>query len=119
MTDTCRITKPGEGEPVFNSDTGQYEDPPPVTVYEGACRLRVTSDAGNISDAAAGEATWTVQDPVLSLPVVGSEAVGRGMTVEYLTAAFDAALVGRRFGIVGPHHESQATARRLRVKEAV
>lgn len=122
FTDTCRITRPGEGQGPFNPETGQYDAPPPIVVYEGPCRLNVPGQIANASTATAGEASWTVQDSVLSIPVDGDgytagESVRSGHTVEYLTAPHDPTLVGRRFGVVGQHSESQATARRLRIKE--
>ena len=44
MIDTCRITRPGDGVPVFDEDTGQYTNPEPVVVYEGKCRIQVLAD---------------------------------------------------------------------------
>lgn len=35
LIDTVRITLPGTGEPVFNTETGQLEYPPGDTLYEG------------------------------------------------------------------------------------
>ena len=116
MTDTCRITGPGDGQGAWNPGTGSYDPPAPVTVYEGKCRLKAPQLVNPFTAADSVE-SWQVEESILSLPVVGSEAVAAGMTVEYLTAAYDQALVGRFFGVVGPHHESQATARRLLVKE--
>lgn len=118
MLDTCRITAPGVGQGNWNPTAGSYDPPAATTVYEGKCRLRASAQV-NPFPASDSVESWQVEESVLSLPVVGTEAVGSGMTVEYLTAAYDQALVGRFFGIVGPHHESQATARRLLVKETV
>jgi hypothetical protein len=122
MSDTCRITRPGDGDPVFDPNTGTYTDPPPVTVYEGKCRFNVPGQIAGSQTASGGDATWTVQDSVLSLPIDGpgytaGEEVGPDQTVECLTAAYDATLPGHKFGVVAAHRESQATARRLRVRE--
>lgn len=118
MTDTCRITRPDpDADPVWNPVTGKY-DQPTITLYEGKCRLRMTGQSAPASTASAGPESWLVREPVLSLPIAGTEAIGASdQTCEYLTAAFDQALVGRKFGFTGPAPESQATARRLVVKE--
>lgn len=42
---TCTITRPGAGDPVFDSNTGTYTNPPPTTVYTGACLF--TPDGGD------------------------------------------------------------------------
>lgn len=119
MTDTCRVTKPGTGGRVLNPVTRKYEDPPPVTVYEGSCRLGSAGQLAGVSAAVSGEATWETQDAILHLPVAGSEGIESGQTVEYLTSPFDQALVGRKYGVVGPGDLSQGTARRLLVRRAV
>jgi hypothetical protein len=117
MTDTCRITTPGTGDPVLNQDTGQYTDPAPVTVYEGKCRLRAPAQVNAFTASGAG-ADWQVEQSVLSLPAL-APAVESGMTVTYLTAPLNPSLEGHVFGVVGPHRESQATAQRVIVKEIV
>lgn len=117
MVDSCTITRPGEGEPVFNNDTGQYDPPPPVTVYSGRCRVQVPGDIASSQDVAAGEREWTTQQAVVSLPVEGSEDVRIGHTVHMDAVVHDAALEGREFGVRALHHKSHATARRLRCEE--
>jgi len=114
MVDTCRITSPG-GAPVFNNETGQYDQPEPVTVYEGPCKLKVANVATQNPDA--GERQWTVQRTELHLPVAGSEGVRVAQTALMLTSQHDAASAGRRFRVSGLHHETYATARRLEVEE--
>jgi hypothetical protein len=115
MSDTCRITRPGDGDPVFDPNTGTYTDPPPVTVYEGPCRIPsrdVSSSQANVAGA-----SWTVGEFPLDLPVAGSESVAVGNTVTYVSSAHDPSLAGRVFGVVEVGRASQATARRLRVTE--
>lgn len=116
MPDACTVTKPGEGTGPFNEDTGQYEPPPPVTVYTGRCRVKVASVAVSTSDA--GEREWTLQRLELHLPVSGSEGVRVGHTATVDVATLDAALQGRAFRVVGLHAETHATARRLEVEES-
>jgi hypothetical protein len=115
MTDTCRITRKGDGEPVWNPATGQYDAPAPTVVYEGKCRLRAPALV-NPFQATSGPETWSVEESVLSVPA-DAPSIDAGMTVTYLTAANNPNLQGRVFGVVGPHHESTATAQRVLVKE--
>lgn len=123
MTDTCRITRPGDGQGPFNSDTGQYDPPPPVTVYEGPCRIPPRGTASTTT-ANAGEQSFQVGEYPFEIPVdgdgyVAGEEVATGQTVTYLTAKYDPSLVGRVFGIVDPVYQSQATRRRFKIKTNV
>ena len=123
MTDTCRITRPGEGQGPFNPDTGQYDAPAPVTVYEGPCRIPPRGTTSTTT-ANAGEQSFEVGEYPFEIPVehagyVAGEIVAPGQTVTYLTAAHDSTLEGRVFGIVDPVYQSQATKRRFKIKTAV
>ncbi|GAA1138383.1 DUF6093 family protein [Nocardioides aquiterrae] len=125
-TDTCRITRPGDGERTRNPATGKYEDPEPVTVYEGPARIpsRANSPAGSARAADGGSAAWQVSDFPLDLPLDGpgytsGESVGPGQTVTWLTSATDPELVGRVFGIVAPARQTYAVARRFLMREVV
>ncbi len=64
-----------------------------------------------------GEGAWTVQDRVLSLPVLASVDVRPGQVVTYLTAPADPSLEGRQFTVVADHSQTHSTARRLQVRE--
>lgn len=123
LTDTCRITRPGEGQGPFNDETGQYDDPPPVTVYEGPCRIPARGTTSTTT-ANAGESSFEVGEYPFEIPVehpgyVTGETVAPGQTVTYLTSEYDASLEGRVFGIVDPVFQSQATKRRMKIKTAV
>lgn len=118
MVDACTITRPGEGTGPFNSETGQYDAPPPVTVYSGKCQVLIPTDIANATQVAAGEAEWTVQAGIIKLPVAGTEAVRVGQVATIDAAAHDSALVGREYGVTALHHKTNARSRRLRVKEA-
>jgi len=118
MTDSCIITKDGDGEPgEMAPDTGQYPDIARVTVYEGKCRVQIRGDRIGSSETDAGDREVTTQEPEVQLPVAGTEDVSVDQQVKILTAVHDSALVDRVFTIVGRHEKSQATARRLRVIE--
>lgn len=114
MVDTCRITADGEGEGDWNDANGTYDQPERVTVYEGKCRLRRPSAAPR--DADSGEALWSVDDYVLSLPVEGSEDVADGHAVEMVSSSLDAAVVGLELTVAGGHWQSHSTARRVPCK---
>jgi hypothetical protein len=117
MIDTCRITMPGEGARVLNPVTRKYENPAPVVVYEGRCRIRSASQA--ITPMQGGEANYSTQSDVLRLPVMESAGVDVGATVTYLTAPQDPGLVGNVYGVVAPHEASEATERRLTLRRVV
>lgn len=120
MTDVCRITRTGDGAPVFDEDTGQYVAPADVLVYEGPCRLQVKADINsNVIETTAGEREWTYLTAQLQVPVEGTETVRVDNVAEIVECAFDQALVGRRMNVQGIYHKSQAGYRRLRVREVV
>ncbi|TFD22137.1 DUF6093 family protein [Cryobacterium sp. TMS1-13-1] len=112
MTTRCTVTR-GGGEPVFNESTGQYETAV-VTVYSGPGRIRRPSLAARTATP-AGQ-TITVQDLVLSLPVVTSAAVKINDVVTVTANPLDPALIGVVFTITGLHDESTATARRFPIE---
>jgi len=111
MTDSCVVTGPG-GEPVWNDATGEYETPAGSTVYSGKCRLRMPRTSGSRVDA--GDASWAVDDGVLSLPVVGSEAVGSGHVAVVALGNDPTASV--TVTVQAGHVQTNSTARRLPVK---
>lgn len=124
MVDTCSITVPDvDSEPVWSPSTGQYEQPtttlygPDVEPHAGKCKLRSPALV-NPFTADSGPEAWQVEQSILSVPA-DAPAIPSGATVTYLTAAYNPNLPGRTFGVVGPHHESIATAQRLIVKEVV
>lgn len=127
LTDTCRITKPGAGDRVFDENTGQYTDPARATVYEGPCRIQVKADINsNVVETTAGEREWTYLTAHLQLPVdTPTGATGDVSEVdvdhvcEILSAPYSPSLVGSLFNIQGTYHKSQAVYLRFRVRENV
>ena len=111
MWDSCVITGDG-GAPVWNDETGTYDSPAGSTIYSGKCRLRMPRAAGNRVDS--GEASWAVDDGVLSLPVDGSQAVTAG-PVAVVTLGLDP-LVSVTVTVQATHAQTASTARRLPVK---
>lgn len=126
MTDVCRITRPGDGDPVFNKGTGQYEDPAPVEVYGpdtapyfGKCRIPGTATGSNPFTRNGGaDQSFGVGEFPLDVPAL-TEGLEAGQTVTYLTAPDNPALVGMVFGLTEPVMVSQATKQRWRMKATV
>lgn len=116
MTSTCVATIPGEGDPVWNPDTQQWDDPV-ETVYEGPCRLRMGNPAPQNADA--GETSWAVdRTPTLSLPLSDptSAAVVDGVQVTITGNPNDPAMVGLRLRVLSGHYQTDSTARRVPVE---
>ena len=116
MVDACTVTGPG-GEPVWDEDAGEYTTPAGAVIYTGKCRVQVPNVAEQNADA--GEAEWTVQAAIVSLPVGGSEGVQVGHKVTIPAAAHDSALAGAVYTVTAGHAKTQATARRLRCERVV
>lgn len=112
MVSVCTITR-GGGAGVWNESTGQY-DSTAVTVYSGPCRVRFPSTVVRESDT---QNQFTVeQEPLLSLPVAGSEGVTVDDVVTITANPSDSAMVGLTLRIAGLHAQTQATARRFPVE---
>lgn len=117
MTTSCLVTVPGEQtEADWNPTTGTYDDPDPVTVYTGPCRLRMGNPAPQNADA--GESAWAVDRGVLSLPISEptSADVTDGMTVTITANPNDPEMVGLELTVLASHFQTDSTARRLPVQ---
>lgn len=111
MLSTCTVNS--AGEPVWDEATGDYV-PSGTTVYEGPCKLRFPSTVLRESDV---QSQFVVeQEPMLALPVVGSELVSVGDVVTITANPFDAAMVGLKLRVAGVHTQTFATARRFPVE---
>jgi hypothetical protein len=128
MLDTCRITRPGDGEPVMNPDTGQYEDPAPVEVYGpatapyfGKCRIPVTNGSSSFTRNGGADQSFGVGEFPLDVPAL-AEGLEAGQTVTYVSAADNPALVTPSpmvFGLTEPLIASQSTKQRWKMKATV
>lgn len=121
MIDTCRITGPGAGDPVFNETTGQYDMPARVVLYEGKCRIQVRSDINsNAVEAVIGEHEFTYRTATLQLPVDGTGGVRPDSVATLVTCPLDPALEGAEFNIQAETKgKTHATHRRYRIREVV
>lgn len=112
MLASCEITRPGPK--VWDPSTLQYVAST-LDVFAGRCRLRPTAQMDRGTEAA--EQVFVESSFILSLPVSGSEGVQKDDMVLITTYPGDSALEGRRFTVVVDVAQSDATARRLPVRE--
>lgn len=115
FVDTCRI------DYVIDEDTnplsGQVTKQRDIR-YEGPCRFQQAA-APWAGPATVGEAALRLAALELQLPVVGSEGIKADDRVTALTCVHDTELVGRTFAVVGQHHASHKTTRRLPIQEVL
>lgn len=114
MRSTCTITRAGDGERVWDEETGTYVDPPRATVYAGPCKVKTSSRAVGIAEA--GELRVAIEVVELQLPIDGSEDVRRGDVAQIDSNPYDIALVGREFVVQSPVAGTAKAARRLPVE---
>lgn len=108
MFDTAAtVTRPGEGDPIFNPDTGEYDDPPPTIVYDGACLVRATPAAARVVESGGVAVSLRTYDVTLPHGV----AVEDGDTVT-VTASADPGLVGRALVVLDVPYDEYAVNRR-------
>lgn len=122
FVDTCTIRR------VTGVDTNLITGVPTKTkviVYDGGpanpgrggpCRIQQAA-APWAGPATVGQAAIRLAALELQLPVVGSEHLAVDDEVTIDTCAHDTELVGRVFVIVGLHHASEKTTRRLPLQE--
>lgn len=115
MREKCRITRPGVGQGPWNDEKLSYDDPPDVLVYEGKCKLRFGGARARRS--AAGDQLFVEQGPTLSLPVVASAGVRKDDCVKLTASADDPALIGRTVWVDATRAQTNATSRRIPVRE--
>lgn len=112
MTSTCTATLPGD-EPVWDAEAGEYIADDATTIYSGPCRLRWSPAP---QDADAGEAMWSAdRSGTLSTPIGGAPLVD-GALVTITTNPNDPEMVGLQLTVLGPHFQTDSTARRYPVQ---
>ena len=131
ITRAARTTDPGYTPPVFNEDTGQYDEPARVTVYEGPGRLQVKVDINsNVVESTGGERDGIYLTEQLQLPTSAPTHHARYVTGDpaevdvnnicvLLASPHQPGLVGVTVNVAGPFRKSQATYLRFRVKDPV
>jgi hypothetical protein len=112
MKSTCvirRVTGTELDEETLNT-TPTYE-----VSYSGRCRVRFASTAAP-REVDAQSQLLVEQEPILHLPVVGSEGVRVGDVAEITANPHDPKLVGVRFRVAGVHSQTLGTARRFPIE---
>jgi hypothetical protein len=109
MVDQCRITKPGKSG--WDDDKGEYVDEPPVTVYEGRCRIRNAYPAPQ--SVQAGQVAWGLDIIIISIPIGAAAGIERGCEWELTASANDPDSVGMRASIMADHVQTFSTACRF------
>lgn len=113
MVDECTITRRSSATRVFNSTTGNYNDPSPDTVYTGACRVRPVLLGSNIAES--GGAPITRRQYGATLPhTLDDVAEGDILTV---TASDDTQLVGRPLYVLSVGFLTDNVHRRLMLED--
>ncbi|MFJ5886882.1 DUF6093 family protein [Streptomyces californicus] len=106
LIDTVRVTRPGSGEPVLNTTTGQLEYPEGDVLYEGPGA--VVPSSGTTERSAVPDATqpWTQQQKLayflltpLTAPIPPEQAIASVVAVHDPTRT---ALLGRTWMCAGP-----------------
>ncbi|MGW4663183.1 DUF6093 family protein [Streptosporangium sandarakinum] len=110
MRDTCTVERKS-GEPVFNEDTGQYEQTW-AAVHTGPCRIKPRGHA----ESEFGEREVTLHQYVAVLPWDAAPEIRREDRL-VITASDDAWLVGRPLEVIDVGYAGTATARRLVVED--
>ena len=108
MVDSCKITKPGGSG--WDDDAGEYVEQPPVTVYEGKCRIRNAYPAPQ--SVQAGQA-WGLDIIIISIPVGEAGGIERGCEWELTASPNDPGSVGMRASITADHVQTFSTACRF------
>ncbi|MFC4146610.1 DUF6093 family protein [Micromonospora mangrovi] len=112
MRDTCAFRR--KTGTVTNPTTGKIT-PTYAAGYAGKCRVKQPSPTA--APATAGEAVVVMVGVEVHIPMSGTPAPQPGDECVITASAGDPDLVGRTFVVDAPHRHSDATARRLKVKE--
>lgn len=114
MVDACTIKRLASS--ITNPTTGAVT-PTYTPLYAGPCRVQVLSQMAGNSARSIGDQDITQLWMTVQLPVVGTEGLRERDLVEITACAHDADLVGRVLTIHEMHHKSEATSRRIGVRE--
>lgn len=105
LLDTVRITRAG-GPPVFNSDTGEYTDPQPQTVYEGRGAVLTAGTAAEVVSIPDVNQPWVgeTRSKYRLLTPLTAPVAEKDMLVSVVTVheGGDLALLGRQWRVQDP-----------------
>jgi len=110
MTDTCTITRPGDG--TFNDTTGEYTTAASTTVYSGKCRIR-TRSLGFLRDrqTETGEELTTIWPYIVAIPAGTADI--QVLDVVTVSSAVDPLLAGVTLRVRIANAGTATTARKL------
>ncbi|MEU7814127.1 DUF6093 family protein [Pseudonocardia sp. NPDC049154] len=116
MRSTCRILRPGSGDPVFDPETGEYTTPAETLVYEGPCRVRPTFSPAEqdgssaerqlVTNAYNVEIPWTRSTETTPVDIAD---------VVVMTGGDENWLTGKRLPVAWVEYSDTRTHRRLAV----
>ena len=106
----CELWKPGEGEPVFDPETGQYVDPPDELVYEGGSIFRPSTEARVVE---FGEGPVVLNTFTVWMPRNTEAEVGWTFMVD---ESGDDHLDGRELVVIDVPYDPWGPARRITVE---
>lgn len=101
-----------------NATTGQVVKTY-TTIYSGPCRVKMGASQGTRRLRTVGEAPVRIEAATLQLPVPGSEGILVDDRVTITACVHDTELVGQQFFVVGEHHQTHASSRRLAISEVL
>lgn len=116
LVDACVVDRV-TGE-VNNATTGEVAKTYTV-IYSGSCRVKMGASQGTRRLHTVGEAPIRIEAATLQLPVPGSEGILVDDRVTITACLHDTELVGVKFFVIGEHHQTHATSRRLAISEVL
>jgi hypothetical protein len=116
LVDTCTVER--VASEVNNASTGETVKTYTV-IYSGPCRVKMGAAQATRRVRTVGEAALRIASAELQLPVVGSEGILADDRVTVTACVHDTELVGLVFFIVGEHHGTWNTTRRLAMSEVL
>lgn len=109
LTEHGQVWKPGTGDPVFNPNTGQYDDPPDVMVWEGPVLVRPQGRDVQIVNGGSTGLTYALTRYDVTMPA--ETPADRGMWLIVTDCTFEPELVGLRINLVDVPLDAWAIAR--------
>lgn len=114
MVDACTIKRLASTstDPITGEVDHTY-----TQLYAGSCRLQVLTQMAATGGRSIGDQDITQLWMTVQLPVAGTEGLRERDLVEITASAHDSDLVGRVLTIHEMHHKTEATSRRIGVRE--
>lgn len=116
MRDECVITAASTERGPWNDETLSYDPAPPITVYEGICKI--TFGQVEARERTAADQDFAEQIGKLALPVEGSDGVARGQSVRIVSSVTDPDMAGAVFTVGAWRFRSSPTSRRFAIEDS-